>query len=95
MVAQIVTHVHLSSIDWTGDPTSELESWRKLNFKAFQASYVLVLLDGLSADTTSLFELRYALCSGGELTCVIRRDSQVRRLTINQTSRDMQSVIQK
>ncbi len=45
---------------------------------------VLVELDGLVASKTSLFELRNALCDGSQLTCVIRRDSQERRMSINQ-----------
>jgi hypothetical protein len=39
-------------------------------------------LGGLKADRTSQFELYLALCKGGPTECVIRRGSQVRRLTI-------------
>jgi hypothetical protein len=46
---------------------------------------MLVELNGLNAATTGLFDLRYALCNGGELTCLVRRDSQERRLSISQT----------
>jgi S1-C subfamily serine protease len=45
----------------------------------------LVELNGLNADKTGLFVLRYALCGGGVLTCVVRRGSQERRLNISQT----------
>ena len=45
---------------------------------------VLIELDGLNPSNTSLFDLGTALCRGGELTCVVRRDSQQRRLNINQ-----------
>ncbi len=50
----------------------------------FKKGDVLVELDGLIASKTSLFDLRNALCNDGKLTCVIRRNSQERRMTINQ-----------
>jgi hypothetical protein len=45
---------------------------------------VLVELNGLNAAKTGLFDMRYALCNGGQLTCLVRRDSQERRLSITQ-----------
>ncbi len=49
---------------------------------------LLVKLNGLGADKVSLFDLRYALCKGGPVTCVVRRDSQERQFSIIQTHRD-------
>lgn len=43
---------------------------------------ILVELDGRGTAKTSLFELRSALCGGGQLTCVVRRDSGDLRLSI-------------
>jgi len=48
---------------------------------------LLVELNELTAEKTSLFDLGAALCSGGPLQCVIRRDSQERRLSIEQARR--------
>jgi hypothetical protein len=48
---------------------------------------LLVDLNGLNADKSGLFDLRDALCKGGQLTCVVRRDSRLRRLSISQTRR--------
>ena len=45
---------------------------------------VLVELNGFSSSKTSLFELRGILRDGGQLTCVVRRDSKNLRLIISQ-----------
>jgi hypothetical protein len=45
---------------------------------------VLLELDGLVAEKTSLFALRQVLCNGGPLSCVVRRDTQERRVSIDQ-----------
>ncbi len=49
----------------------------------FKKGDILVELNGLQADKTALFDLHSALCNGGQLTCVVRRDSQARRLSID------------
>jgi len=52
-----------------------------------QKGDVLVKLNELNSDTTDLYDLRDSLCDGGQITCIVSRDSQERRLTITQTQR--------
>ena len=41
-------------------------------------------LNGRNAGRIGLFEVRRRICNGGELTCVVRRDSKELRLRISQ-----------
>ena len=43
---------------------------------------ILVELAGVRANEASLFDLFQVLCQGGPLTCVVRRNSQERRLSL-------------
>lgn len=45
---------------------------------------VLMELNGQNAAKAGLFELYSMLCNGGELTCVVRRDSQELRVSVRQ-----------
>jgi Aspartyl protease/PDZ domain len=45
---------------------------------------IIIELDGILASKARLFALFQALCKDSELTCVVRRDTQQRRLTIRQ-----------
>ena len=44
---------------------------------------ILEELNGRNANDTGLFGLRSALCDSGQLMCVIRRDSEVMRVSIS------------
>jgi hypothetical protein len=45
---------------------------------------VLIELEGMMADKTSLFALFEVLCKGGQMTCLVRRETQERRMIMNQ-----------
>ncbi len=44
---------------------------------------ILEELNGRNANETGLFGLYSALCDSGQLMCIIRRDSEVMRLSIS------------